>query len=195
MIRRFLIASLVICALSMWLAARDAVAQVVKPFKISGSGVATEGLPFPTQPPRLHTIVGEATHLGRHTGSGSVQIDTAEFDPDAGTISGEFGGGTEYTFIGANGDELVCWYGRTDHGASQPGHYELTIVDFTAAGPVVEAVFVAEFVVQGDLSTGKFAGASGSWIMIAVTDPFVLGSSDPADYSWEGEGSITFKKK
>ena len=28
-----------------------------------------------------------------------------------------------------------------------------------------------------------------------ATAPFVLGSSDPVYYAWEGEGRLTFKKK
>jgi hypothetical protein len=30
--------------------------------------------------------------------------------------------------------------------------------------------------------------------MYAYSDPFVLGSSDSVDYSWEGEGQLTFRK-
>lgn len=89
----------------------------VKPFK-SGSGVAPEGLPLPGQEPREHNIVGDA--LGRYTGTDKVQTDSAAFNPDMGTIEGEFGGGCAYTFVAANGDKLVCWYGRTDHGAAVP---------------------------------------------------------------------------
>ena len=59
---------------------------------------------------------------------------------------------------------------------------------------MVEAEWIAEFVVQPDLSTGKFAGATGSWVMYAYSEPFVLGSADPVYYSWEGEGRITFEK-
>lgn len=31
--------------------------------------------------------------------------------------------------------------------------------------------------------------------MIANTEPFVLGSSDPVGYRWEGEGTLAFPKK
>jgi hypothetical protein len=73
--------------------------------------------------------------------------------------------------------------------------FELTIVGVTAGGDlIVEALFIAEFVPQPDLCTGKFAGVTGSWVMIAVTKPFILGSSDPTGYSWEGAGSLTFKQ-
>src|SRR4051812_8182000 len=81
-------------------------AQVVKPFKIKGSGEGPTGLPLPGQPARIHWIVGEATHLGRHYGEGSVQ--TLSVDPDSppGTITGEFGSGDRdpFVFVGANGD-------------------------------------------------------------------------------------------
>jgi hypothetical protein len=123
-----------------------------------------------------------------------VQTDSAAFNPDTGTIQGEFGSGTAYTFTAANGDELVTWYGRVDHGAATPGTFVLTIVGATSGGvPIVTARFVAEFVIDGAASTGRFAGASGSWIMIANTEPFVLGSSDPLAYWWEGEGRIQLK--
>lgn len=59
--------------------------------------------------------------------------------------------------------------------------------------PIVVADFIAEFVPQPE-STGRFAGASGGWIMYAWTEPFVLGSNDPVYYSWEGEGTLTFPK-
>jgi hypothetical protein len=59
---------------------------------------------------------------------------------------------------------------------------------------VVEAAWIAEFVAQSDLSTGKFAGVTGSWVMYAYSQPFVLGSDDPVYYSWAGEGWLTFQK-
>jgi hypothetical protein len=166
----------------------------VKPFTITGEGVAPSGLPLPGQGARPHSIAGNATHLGLHTGEGTVQTDSASFNAD-GTITGEFGSGSPFIFTGANGDKLVCDYGRTDSGASEPGTFELTILDVLDDGSlVVEALFIAEFVPQPDQSTGKFAGVTGSWIMYAWTEPFVLGSSDPIAYSWEGNGSLTFKK-
>ena len=164
-----------------------------KPFKVKGRGVAPSGVPLPGQEPRSHSAVGEATHLGRYYGEGSVRTDSATFDPGTGRISGEFGSGEPFVFTGANGDELVCYYGRTDFGASKPGTFELTIVDVLSDGSlVVEAMWIAEFVAQPDLSTGKFADVEGSWIMYAWSEPFVLGSNDPVYYSWEGKGSLTF---
>jgi hypothetical protein len=139
--------------------------------------------------------VGHATHLGRYTGEGTVETDSAAFDPVTGKIVGEFGNGSPYVFKGANGEKLVCEYGRTDLGASQPGTFELTILDVLPGDfLVVEALFIAEFVPQPGLCTGKFAGVTDSWIMYAWTEPFVLGSSDPIAYSWAGNGSLNFKK-
>ena len=60
---------------------------------------------------------------------------------------------------------------------------------------LVEALWVADFVVKPALSTGKFAGAKGSWVMYAQSEPFVLGSDDPLLYSWQGEGAITFFRR
>jgi hypothetical protein len=177
--------------------AGEGAAQVVKPFKITGEGIAAKGLPLPGQPVREHVITkGQATHLGNYTGAGAVRTDSAVVDPVQGVITGEFGGGAPFVFTGANGDKLVTWYGRTDHGAEDPGTFELTIVDILPDGNlVVEAAWIAEFVAQPDLSTGKFAGVTGSWIMYAFSEPFVLGSDDPLEYWWEGEGTLTFPKK
>jgi hypothetical protein len=98
-------------------------------------------------------------------------------------------------FTGANGDQLVCWYGRTDHGASEPGTLVLTILDVLADGSlVVEAEFIAEFVPVPEACTGKFAGVTGSWIMYAFSEPFVLGASDPVNYTKSGEGKLTFQQ-
>jgi hypothetical protein len=191
-----LMLSLVALIAGLGLATAPAHAQVVKPFKIKGSGVGPEGLPLQDQDPRMHWIVGEATHLGRHYGEGTVQTDSAELQPD-GTITGEFGSGDDdpFIFTGANGDRLVTWYGRTDHGASQPGSFTLTILGATPGGAlIVEAAWIAEFVAVPEESTGKFAGVSGSWIMYAFSEPFVLGSNDPVAYSWEGEGELTFRR-
>jgi hypothetical protein len=170
-------------------------AQVVKPFKIVGAGQGPDGLPLPGQPPRSHWAVGTATHLGHYHGEGTVETDSANFDPSTGKIVGEFGSGSPFVFTGANGEKLVCWYGRTDHGASTPGTFMLTIVDVLSDGSlVVEAAWIAEFVPVPDQCTGQFAGVTGSWIMYAYSEPFVLGSSDPANYWWEGQGTLTFQK-
>jgi hypothetical protein len=183
-----------LAALGVMLALECHKAQAqVKPFKITGAGVAPSGLPLPGQPARPHWIVGNATELGRHYGEGTVETDSAAPGPNPRTIDGEFGGGSPFVFTGANGDELACYYGRTEFGASEPGTFELTIVGVLDNGAlVVEAAFVAEFVVQPELCTGKFAGVTGSWTMYAQTDPFVLGSDDPITYSWEGQGKLTF---
>jgi hypothetical protein len=128
---------------------------------------------------------------------GSVQTDSAVVDGNR--ITGEFGSGSPFVFTGANGDELACEYGRLQFGAKVPGTYELTILDMTADGDLlVEAYFIAEFVVQPDLCTGKYAGATGSWIMEAWSKPFKLGlvgEGESFEYAWEGEGEITFQKK
>lgn len=166
-------------------------AQVDKPFKITGGGVAPDGL-APPGAVTTHLIAGTATHLGRHEGIGSFVTDTP-VPTSPNTFQGNFASDEPCVFVAANGDELVCHYGRTDKGAAEPGEYELTIVGFTEQNvPIVEALFVAEFVPQPEESTGRFAGATGSWIMYARTEAFVLFSTDPTAYSWEGEGKLTF---
>jgi hypothetical protein len=176
-------------------AVSSAQAQTTKPFKIFGVGAGPIGLPLPGQPARPHWVVGVATDLGLHYGEGTVATDWAEPQPD-GTIAGEFGSGKPFVFRGAKGDRLVCNYGRVKYGASEPGTVQLTILDILDDGSlVVEAFWIAEFVPVPKASTGKFAGVTGSWIMYAYSEPFVLGSDDPVGYWWEGEGRLTFPKK
>lgn len=164
-------------------------ARVTKPFKITGGGIAPLGLRPPGEV-TPHTIGGTATHLGRHTGQGSFELLSLDFV----TFTGTFASVDPCEFIAANGDKLVCHYGRTDKGAAELGSYELTIVDVTDGGDlIVEALFIAEFVPQPEC-TGRFAGATGSWIMFAQTEPFVFGASDPTAYFWEGDGKLTFRK-
>jgi hypothetical protein len=165
-----------------------------KAFKISGEGVAPQGLPLPGQAPRSHWIVGLATHLGLHAGDGTVQTVTADFSEFPTRITGKFGSGQPYVFTGANGDQLVCDYGRSPSGEFE-GDIELTILGVDAqSNLIVEALFLAEFVPRPEESTGRFAGVTGGWTMIATTAPFVLGSTGPVDYQWTGEGTLTFTK-
>jgi hypothetical protein len=189
-----IVSGLVALHVALVVAGAPAQAQV-KPFKITGVGVGPHGLPAPGEGPGFHSIIGEATHLGRHRGEGTVETDTADFDLPAGRITGEFGSGSPFVFTGANGEQLVCWYGRTNHGASKPGTFILTIRDVLEGGQLlVEAAWIAEFVPVSDQCTGKFAGVTGSWIMYAYSEPFVLGSTDPVNYWWEGEGTLTFQR-
>jgi hypothetical protein len=194
MFRNRSIAAFIVCTLALALAQNPAEAQD-KPFKIIGAGSGPDGLPLPGQPGRPHWAVGVATGLGLYCGEGEVETDTAVPQPD-GTITGTFGSPVPFVFTGSNGDKLVCYYGRTDKGASTPGTFVLTILDVLGDGSlVVEAAWIAEFVPVSNACTGKFAGVTGSWVMYAYSEPFVLGSSDPVGYWWEGEGTLTFRKK
>jgi hypothetical protein len=182
-----------VCTLALALAVNSAEAQE-KPFKIIGAGVGPHGLPLPGEPARPHWAVGTATDLGWYYGDGEVETDSAAPQPD-GTITGTFGSPVPFVFTGADGDRLVCYYGNTDQGASTPGTFVLTILDVQADGSlVVEAAWIAEFVPVSAACTGKFAGVTGSWVMYAYSEPFVLGSSDPVAYWWEGQGTLNFRK-
>jgi len=160
-----------------------------KPFHISGTGAGPDGLPFPGQDPRYHWAVGTATHLGKYFGEGSVETETLNIDPETGVITGEFGSGPGgFVFYGANKkDVLATDYGRVE---GDPGTYTLTPV----GGGDYVAVWVAEFVVDPARSAGKFAGVTGSWTMIAVSEPFNPLIGEPVAYSWEGVGELTFAK-
>ena len=58
------------------------------------------------------------------------------------------------------------------------------------------AVFLAEFTPDLEACTGRFVKVvGGSFIMIAVSEPFVIGSKAPKVwYDWYGEGTIEFAK-
>jgi len=187
--RRFGI--LTLCTLALACAQSQAQAQCER-FEIIGAGIATTGLPLPGQAPRDHWAVGIGTDLGVYHGAGQVQTDTANPQPN-GDITGQFGSPVPFKFVASNGDVLACYYGRTMFGASTPGTFELVPVPHLGAGVYV-AHFLAEFVPFLPDCTGKFEGVTGSWIMYATTEPFVLGASDPVGYWWTGEGSLTLKK-
>jgi hypothetical protein len=197
-IRRWNLVVVPLAVVVAGLAQTGAAQAQTEPFKITGVGVGTMGLPLPGQAARPHWIIGQATRLGRHYGEGSVQTDSAVFNPlpAPGNFTGEFGGGSPFVFTGANGDRLVTWYGRTAHGATSPGTFTLTIVGIDPVTGMfkVTAAFVAEFVAVPESSTGQFAGVTGSWVMYAFTEEFVLGSTDPINYWWEGRGQLTYQK-
>lgn len=168
-------------------------AQIVKPFKITGSGVAPQGLGAPGAPAKPNNIVGNATQLGRHKGDGSTAIVTGTFI-DLTTLVGTFRSGEPFVFIGANGDKLVCDYGVEDEDGNATGTYVVNILEIVNGAAVAKATFVADFVPRPNESTGKFSGVTGSWKMYAETEPFILGSSDPFNYTWKGEGKLTFRR-
>lgn len=180
------------------LADRQAKAQV-KPFNIKGGGVLAFFPPIGDDAP--HTIEGQATHLGKHTGLGWVQPfaladeNDPRLLPDA-ILAAVFDNSEPTIFEAANGDELHYDYGRGD-GLYSPGIVQL-FPDTTQPGKVY-AVFIAEFTPIVGASTGRFKNViGGSFDMIAVTDSFALDDPEnpPIDigYSWSGKGTIKFKK-
>jgi hypothetical protein len=185
MFRKPIVASLAVCALALTLAQSQAVAQE-KPFKIDGGGTAPDGIPLPGNS-APHWAVGNGTFLGKYYGQGEVETLTATFNPD-GTITGTFQSPVAFVFTAANGDNLACYYGNPDFGAETVGTFTLIPV---GDGTYV-AHWIAEFVPYDPLCTGRFQGVTGGWIMYAQSDPFVLGSTDPVNYTWHGEGTLTF---
>jgi hypothetical protein len=165
-------------------ACRTAHAQV-KPFKVTGGGIV-DFVPSTLDTPAFHFAVGTATELGDYYGDGKVQLD--EF---LSPTSAAFSSAVPFVFTAANGDKLAFHYGRTDFGAAGPGIVQL----FPADDGKVVAVWVAEFNPVPDECTGRFQKViGGSFIMTAVTEPFVFGSSDPVAYTWSGDGSIEYQK-
>lgn len=170
------IAALTACTLALAFASSRADAQV-KPFKVTGGGVASKGLPLAVDVPAPHWAVGQATELGNYVGSGFFQVD--QF---TGPLSGDFSSAVPFVFTAANGDDLAFDYAGT---------VEL----FPTPDGRAVAVFVATFTPALDLCTGRFAKViGGSFVMTAITEPFVLGSTDPTRYTWSGEGTLEFRK-
>lgn len=182
-LKRLTLASLVTVAASLALSP-SAEAQV-KPFKITGGGIASQGIPVVPGTPAPHWATGHATELGNYYGEGQFQL--LAF---TGPATATFSSASDFVFVAANGDKLAFTYGDPANGAIQPGQVELSYV---GDGQFV-AVFVAEFNSVVAKCTGRFANViGGSFIMVATTEPFVLGATDPVGYTWEGDGRIEFK--
>jgi hypothetical protein len=174
-----------LAALAALLVASAETSAQVKPFKMSGAGVV-DYIPLPGDEPALHWAIGKATHLGKYYCEGFVRTDILTSPTTANFSSAE-----PCVFTAANGDKLAFHYGREDYGAQGPGVVEL----FDAGDGKVFTIWVAEFNPVPELCTGKFSKViGGSFIMVAITDPFVLGADEPVAYTWSGKGSIEFKK-
>jgi hypothetical protein len=158
------------------------------PFAITGGGTAPQGIalaPFVLAP---HPTAGTASYLGHYTGLGMFEHDPLVIDPTSGKVTANFQG--ECTFVAANGDKLVTHYGT--------GYTGKMVGQLSADGTAVQGVqFDAIFTIDGAQSTGQFAGASGSWRMIAHAENVPLagtipGHTAPFNYTWTGGGTITF---
>jgi hypothetical protein len=157
-------------------------------FSITGGGPAPTGLPLAPDVLAPHTATGTASFLGAYTGSGTFEQEALAIDPSTGAVTANFQG--TFTFVAANGDKLVTHYG-TGFTGKLTGQFTGTAV--------VGVQFDAVFVIDGAASTGRFAGASGSWRMIAHAESVSLASmvpgyTAPFDYTWTGGGTITFAK-
>jgi hypothetical protein len=185
--RTLLSNALVVVTFALVLGQGQADAQV-KPFKIRGSGSAPDGLSLIPGVPAPHFSIGQATELGNHTGEGFFTI--LDF---TGPLTAEFSSAPTYVFTAADGDKLAFTYGDVDNGADSPGEVTLT----PNSDGSFSAVFVAEFNPVPAKSTGRFAKViGGSFIMIAKSSPFFLvgAASTPFTYTWEGQGTIEFRK-
>jgi hypothetical protein len=154
------------------------------PFEVNGGGPAPSGIPLFPGVSAEHFATGQATRLGEYSGSASFEI--VDF---AGGLTGTFKSDAPFEFTASNGDKIVF-----DYGAEDPGVFSITP---QADGNIV-VEFVAEFTLVPEESTGRFAKyTEGSFTMIAVTEPFSgvptdAGFTVPFDYSWTGEGNISY---
>ncbi len=175
------------------LACQSAQAQV-RPFVVNGGGVA-DFIPFVEFDPggsnensqAFHYAVGEATELGTYYGEGEVQLDLF-----TGPTTAAFSSAVPFVFTAADGDKLAFTYGDITNGAVQPG--EVVLSDGGGGNSI--ATFTAEFNPVIAQSTGRFKDViGGSFIMIAVTEPFQFGIKPVGgvDYTWDGIGTIEFK--
>ena len=173
------------CARSAWLSLRALRKAQTEPFDIIGAGIAPNGIPVTPDDPVPHWAIGVATDLGLYYGQGLFQIDAFTSPTTA-----DFSSTVPFVFTGSDGGQLVCYYGRVDEGESSPGVATL----YPQADGKFVAVFVAEFTPVYAECTGRFSKLiGGSFIMVATTEPFVLGSTDPVAYWWEGQGTLTFQ--
>ena len=166
----------------------------VKPFTVNGAGVA-DFIPFVEFNPggnndnsqAFHSAVGEATELGTYYGEGKVQLDLF-----TGPTTAAFSSAVPFVFTAIDGDKLAFTYGDTSNGAAQPG--EVVLSDGGAGNSI--ATFTAEFNPVIEQSTGRFKDViGGSFVMIAVTEPFQFGTKPVGGvaYTWDGKGTIEFK--
>jgi hypothetical protein len=137
---------LVAWAIGALLLSSAALAQAPRPFRISGGGAAPNGLQTVpgAENARPHWAIGQATHLGRHIGSGTLKLDTVEpvfVGNQLVGFQGKFGSARPFVFNAANGDKLVTYYGNTDFGAKEAGTYEITILGATPAGELMSRPF------------------------------------------------------
>jgi hypothetical protein len=175
---------LVIALVAILAVAGQTAETQAKPFKISGGGLAPDGISLIPGTAAFHWAVGTATELGEYYGEGHFQI--LDF---TGPLTAEFSSAPDFVFTAANGDELAFTYGV----ANQPGVVTLT----PNSDGSLTAVFVAEFNPVPENCTGRFAKVTGgSFVMVAKSEPFfVLGTTTtPFAYTWEGEGQLAFSK-
>lgn len=165
-----------LCLLVVALTPRAAEAQV-KPFKVTGGGIAADGFPTMLDTPAPHTATGNATELGEYSAEGFFQVD--EFNG----LEGDFSSSVPCVFIAANGDEIQF-------------NYAGTVELFTEDGETFTAVFTATFtpVLTPGANTGRFANViGGGFVMVATSAPFMFGEPNVA-YTWDGEGSLEFNE-
>jgi hypothetical protein len=162
--------------------------QKAQPFAITGEGPAPQGIALAPGVSAPHSATGTASFLGKYTGSGTFEHDPLVINPTTGVVTANFQG--SFTFVAANGDKLVTHYGT--------GYTGKLTGQLSADGTTIVSVqFDAIFTIDGAASTGRFAGASGSWRMIAHASNVSLagmvpGNTAPFDYTWTGGGTITF---
>ncbi len=148
----------------------------VKPFFVTGGGIAAKGLPTVPGTPAPQWARGHASELGRYFAQG-----TFELLAFTGPTTATFSSASPCIFVDARGDQLAFTYGDVTNHAMQPGQVQL----FPAGGNKVVARFVAEFNPWLPQCTGRFANVvGGSFTMIAVSEPFVFGTTTPVRYQW-----------
>jgi hypothetical protein len=170
---------------------RDSFGQKARPFRITGGGPASDGLPLVPELTSTFSSTGTATGLGAFTGEGTFNLGRLDIDFDTRAVTGTFQG--TFVFVAANGDELAMTFGDDFSGMFSG--------QLSANGASVENVeFDAFFTPDTDNSSGRFKQVvGGGWRMIAKADSIGLIRESPVtapfDYTWSGTGTLEFSGK
>jgi len=165
----------------------------IKPFKVTGSGNAPEGLSLNLGNASPYTMSGTATHLGKYSGFGIAYVTAFDSGPflDGAALSGSFSGG--FVFVAANGDRLVC---------EHPGTFAVYPDGEGRWYAIFDAIFTpTSLTIDGTTyeSTGRFLDVDGGFRMIATTESFDIDLENfvtsEFDLSWVGDGWLDFPQE
>ena len=158
-------------------------ADVTVPWRVTGEGSFSTGLPVVPDLSVDYFGSGHGSQIGRYTGGGLFRLLSFNAADGTGTFDGSF------VFVTPDGDLLAT-------NVVSPGAFTV----LTAPSGNVIASFVFQLIPNPAHSTGRFAKVTGGSLLIAATSaPFLLtvsvdGHTPPFTYTWAGDGSLVFAK-